>query len=535
MLKPDPDIPPTADASSCDPRHNVGSWISHWAATAGGRDALIFDGESYSYLELEDQVARLAQTLTDTGVETGDRVALLLDNHPAYLAAVFASARIGAISLPVNTRLAPAELEFILTDAEPRTILVDDRGAALIDAVAPKLGANRPTMVLVPRDQSAWRAALSAFEPLYENTPATPDDPMMLMYSSGTTGTPKGALLPQRKALYNSLNAEGCFAIEARDRCLIFAPLFHSLGLHILAIPVLHAGACIVLQSSFDAQSVLDTIERERITYMGGVPTHYERILARLQREDAVRPDTTSLKFMFGAGAAVASQTIHAFSNFGLVLKQGYGQTETSMLCCLEEGDAVGKAGSVGRPLEHLELRVIEPTSLTGPPSGWQDIVPSDKAEAAQVGEIVVRGPITMLGYWRNQAGTRETLRDGWVLTGDLARIDREGFITLVGRSREMFISGGENVYPAEVEAAFLRHPDISEIAVAARPDERWGEVGLAFVVMKPGRTFNEDTLSDWASDLLARFKIPRDFRAVDELPKTASGKVQKFKLLRDT
>jgi fatty-acyl-CoA synthase len=267
---------------------------------------------------------------------------------------------------------------------------------------------------------------------------------------------------------------------------------------------------------------------------MGGVPTHYERILARLQREDAVRPDTTSLKFMFGAGAAVASQTVRALSNFGLVLKQGYGQTETSMLCCLEEGDAVGKAGSVGRPLEHLELRVIEPTSLTGPPSGWQDIVPSDKAEAAQVGEIVVRGPITMLGYWRNQAGTRETLRDGWVLTGDLARIDREGFITLVGRSREMFISGGENVYPAEVEAAFLRHPDISEIAVAAQPDERWGEVGVAFVVMKPGRTFNEDTLSDWASDLLARFKIPRDFRAVDELPKTASGKVQKFKLLRD-
>jgi len=359
---------------------------------------------------------------------------------------------------------------------------------------------------------------------------------MLLMYTSGTTGVPKGALLPHRKALHNSLNAEDCFAIDGEDRCLVVAPLFHSLGLHILSLPVFHAGACVVLQSGFDPVTVLDSIASLRISYMGGVPTHYERMLAALEREHADRFDLSSLKFLFGAGAAVAPQTIRAFAQRGVVLKQGYGQTETSMLCCLDAEDALRKAGSVGRPLGHMELRVVDRAGLAGPASEWRDVPIAaaegvDDAEPDTIGEIVVRGPITMLGYWRQEEATKETLREGWVLTGDLARVDAEGFITLVGRSREMFISGGENVYPAEVESAYLKFPGLREIAVKPVPDETWGEVGRAFVVMAPGAAFDPDALRDWGREVLARFKIPRSFRALEELPKTASGKIQKHRL----
>ena len=527
-------LPPTADPAHRDPRHNIASWISHWAAAAGDRVALVFEGRSYDYREFDDHVARLARLFSERNVSAGDRVALLLDNHPAYLAAVFASARIGAIALPINTRLAPGELAFIVRDASPQLVLVDDRGAALVDRFESQSGDPAPTRIVVARDANEWLEVLATLSPRTENTSAHPDDAMMLMYSSGTTGTPKGALLPHRKALYNSLNARTCSAIDPNDRCLVVAPLFHSLGLHILSIPVFHSGGCVVLRAGFDAEHVLESIEREQITYMGGVPTHYERMLECMKQPNAKEWDLTSLKFMFGAGAAVSPNTIRAFAEFGLVLKQGYGQTETSMLCCLEEEDALRKAGTVGRPLEHLELRVVAPESLAEPSTAWRDVTASTDDVAGEVGEIVVRGPITMLGYWRNEAGTRETLRDGWVLTGDLARVDSEGFITLVGRSREMFISGGENVYPAEIEAAYLKHPDIAEIAVAARTDEKWGEVGLAFVVMNSGAQFDAGALVAWGSEMLARFKIPREFHEVNELPKTGSGKVQKHKLVTD-
>ncbi|MFT5694509.1 MAG: fatty-acyl-CoA synthase, partial [Myxococcota bacterium] len=243
------------------------------------------------------------------------------------------------------------------------------------------------------------------------------------------------------------------------------------------------------------------------------------------------RFDLSSLRFAFGAGAAVAPGTIRAFADFGVVLKQGYGQTETSMLTCLDEEHALSKAGSVGRALEHHELRVISRDGLAGQPVDWTDVQPAREPGNGEIGEIVVRGPITMLGYWRDEQATRETLRDGWVLTGDLAEIDDEGFITLVGRSKEMFISGGENVYPAEVEAAYADCPGIEDIAVVAMPDPRWGEVGCAFVVVRPGAAFDPEAMRAWGSRALAKFKIPHRFEAINVLPTTASGKVQKHKL----
>jgi fatty-acyl-CoA synthase len=240
---------------------------------------------------------------------------------------------------------------------------------------------------------------------------------------------------------------------------------------------------------------------------------------------DSTGADVSSLRFLFTAGAAIPVERIHAFEERGLRLKQGFGQTETSILCCLGATDAIRKAGSVGRPVFHAELRIIREATLAEPPERWEDCAPDED------GEIVVRGPITMLGYWERPEANAETLREGWLRTGDLARMDEEGFVTLTGRARDMFISGGENVYPRQVEAVYEEHPDIREIAVVGVPDERWGETGRAYVVMEPGCTLDAKALQNWGRERIASFKVPTEYRAVEALPKTVTGKVQKFRL----
>ena len=252
----------------------------------------------------------------------------------------------------------------------------------------------------------------------------------------------------------------------------------------------------------------------------------FRELLAALEAAPPGSLDLGALRFAFTAGAAIPVELIHGFERHGIRLKQGYGQTETSILCCLDARDAIRKAGSVGKPVFHVELRVVDAATLAGLPETWRDVAPGE------TGEIVVRGPITMTGYWRRPEASAETLREGgWLRTGDLASIDAEGFVTLVGRARELFISGGENVYPAQVEQTYAQHPAIREVAVVGVPDERWGEVGHAYVVLAPGAALDPEALRAWGRERLASFKVPRTFAAVAALPKTVTGKVQKHKL----
>jgi fatty-acyl-CoA synthase len=346
------------------------------------------------------------------------------------------------------------------------------------------------------------------------------------MYTSGTTGSPKGALLPHRKTLYNARNAEIFFRMEAADRVLVVVPLFHSFGLAILALPTLHVGGALVLHAHFDPDAVWRTVGEERIRFFGAVPTMFRALHEELEAA-AGRYSLASLRFLFTSGAPIPVELIRAYERRGLVLKQGFGQTETSTLTCLDAADAVRKAGSVGRPVPFAEVRVVRRTTLEEPPGRWRDVVPG----SGEAGEILVRGPITMLGYWNRPEETAATLRGGWLHTGDLASVDAEGFLTLVGRARDLFISGGENVYPAEVEAVLETHPALREVAVVGLPDERWGELGCAFVVLEPGATLEPEAIQSWARDKLASFKIPRRFVAVASLPRTETGKVQKWKL----
>jgi fatty-acyl-CoA synthase len=503
------------------PLHNVGGWLARRAALSGDRTALVEADRRLDYRELDARSARCAGWLRGRGVARGDRVALLLGNRAAFLETVFAAARLGAIAVPLNARLAPPEIRQQLEDCEPRVLLHEAELESVVDRAC---RAGGPSRLAAGGTPDAYEAALRGAEPASAVAAVSPDDPMLMLYTSGTTGVPKGALLPHRKTLFNSLNAQIFFDLSSRDRIGVVVPLFHSFGLSILSIPGLYAGATLVLQRRFDPQAVWRAVAEHGITILGGVPTMFRALLDELEA-DAARFDVSSLRFLFTAGAAIPVETVHGFEAHGLVLKQGFGQTETSILCCLDAADAVRKAGSVGRAVFHAEVRVVPVELLAEPPERWRDVAPGE------TGEIVVRGPITMLGYWRQPEASAEAFRDGWLRTGDLARIDPEGFVTLAGRSRDMFISGGENVYPAQVEAVYAEHPAVREIAVIGVPDPEWGEVGRAFVVLRPGRELEPDALAAWGRERLAAFKVPRSFVAVDALPRTVTGKVQKHRL----
>jgi len=504
----------------------MGRWIERHAERAGARLALEDDRRRLDYAALHARILRAVDVLHASGVRRGERVAILARNRSAVLEVVFAAARLGAIAVPINARLVAREIRFLFGDCTPRAALFDAASEPAVREAAAALGAAAPALLACGGDDDAWERALAAAAPREACEPCAAETPTLLMYTSGTTGEPKGALLPERKALANCRNAEIFFGLGPEDRVLVALPLFHSFGLQILSLPTLYAGGRVVLRRAFDPAAVWADVERHGITFLGGVPTMFRALLEALAAAPRP-PDLRSLRFLFTAGAAIGVDLIRGFEARGLVLKQGFGQTETSILCCLDARDAIRKAGSVGRPVAHAEVRVVRRATLGRPPARWEDVAPGE------AGEIVVRGPIAMLGYWRRPAETAEVLRGGWLRTGDVATLDAEGFLTLVGRARDLYISGGENVYPAEVEAVYAEHPAVREIAVVGVPDPEWGEVGCAYVVPEPGAALDAEALRAWGRERLAAFKLPREFVALAELPRTETGKVQKHRLPR--
>ncbi|WP_274918392.1 o-succinylbenzoate--CoA ligase [Streptomyces sp. WZ-12] len=490
----------------------LGSWPARRARKTPHRTALMHRSTTLSYAELHERTTRLAHALRTAGLRRGDRIAYLGPNHPSFLEALFAAGLLGAVFVPLNTRLAAPELAYQIRDSGAAALLHSPACAPLADAVRADAG---PRTVL-PAGGPAYEALLAAAPTAPVDEPVTHDDIALLMYTSGTTGRPKGAMLTHGNLTWNALNVLVDLDLLADETALVSAPLFHTAGLNMLTLPVLLKGGRCLLVDSFDPGDTLDQIERHRITYMFGVPTMFDRI-ARHRRWAAA--DLSSLRLLNCGGSPVPTPLIDAYQERGLTFLQGYGMTEAAPgTLFLDAEHAVAKAGSAGVPHFFTEVRVVRSDGLSS-------------VDVGETGEVVVRGPHVMRGYWGLPEETTAAFADGWFRSGDAARIDADGYLTIVDRIKDVIISGGENIYPAEVENALLARPDIAECAVIGVPDDDWGEVPLAVVVPRPGTAPRADGLLASLRGRLAPYKIPKSVVLVDALPRTGSGKVRKDQL----
>lgn len=487
----------------------VGSWPARRARKTPRKVALRYDGREWTYCELSERVYRLAHAMRRLGVGRGDRVAYLGPNHPSFLEALFATGTLGAVFVPLNLRLAAPELAQILGDSGSRLLLVAPEHAGTVAALP-----GTTTVVALDGGYEELLAGAPA-DPVDE--PVSLDDVCLIMYTSGTTGGPKGAELTHGNITWNSVNVLVDMDLRSDDVALLAAPLFHTAGLNMTCLPVLLKGGTVLLVPAFDPAATLELVQVHRVTFMFGVPAMYDAVAAQPGWAGA---DLSSLRIVTCGGAPVPERTIRAYLARGLTFIQGYGLTEAAPGVLMLDADQVtAKAGSAGVPHFFTDVRVITPEQA--------DAAPGEK------GEVVVQGPNVMPGYWGRPAETADVLREGWLRTGDIATVDEDGYAYIADRVKDMIISGGENVYPAELEEALRDHPAVADCAVIGVPDDRWGEVGRAVVVLRPGHTAAERELLDHLTGRLARYKIPRSVRFADELPRTPTGKILKRELRR--
>ncbi|RBY82975.1 long-chain fatty acid--CoA ligase [Geodermatophilus sp. TF02-6] len=487
------------------------------------RPAFRFQGRTTTWAQLAERVRALADAMSRRGVSAGDRVAVLTGNRPEFMETVLAANRLGAIAVPVNFRLTGPEAAYILENSGARLLVVDDVTAAVgRDAVTL---ASEPLPVVVV-DGPGW-SGTERYESLMTESgpPAAPvdvpeDTPALIVYTSGTTGRPKGAVLTHQNLQGQALTIIRAFQLTGEGEVnLVAAPMFHIGAIGSIVPLILIGGTLVVLPSgAFDAGQVLGLLERERITSVFLVPTQWQALCT----DPSVADRDLSALHVTSWGAAPASDTLlrrmaEVFP--GALNVAVFGQTEMSPVTCVLEGrDALRKLGSVGRLVPTVAARVVDGEMNDVPPG--------------TVGEIVYRGPTLMAGYWRNPDATAEAFAGGWFHSGDLVRVDEEGFVHVVDRAKDMIISGGENVYCAEVENVLEGHPAIREVSVVGRPHPKWGETPVAVVALHdPAASLDIEELRSWAARFLARYKLPTDVILTDALPRNASGKVVKDQL----
>jgi fatty-acyl-CoA synthase len=451
-----------------------------------------------SYADLAERSARIAAHLSARlGIRRGDRVAILAHNSVRTFEMLVACSRLGAALAPLNVRLSDDELEAVLARCEPSVLFVDEPHAARAPGHGGLRVAIEDASFLAPRER----------EPGGGEPGGALEDTLVLLFTSGTTGTPKGAMLTNRSIAANAESTRLAWGLEAADSALIDAPLFHTGGLNVLATPLLYAGGTVVVAPRFDAVASAETMVREGCTLAFGVPTMIERLLA------AGVVDASRVRLYVTGGAPCPRTLLEAFAAKGVALVQGFGMTECGPNCFRPDSGAA--RGSVGVPTSGLEARLVGDDGCDVP--------------AGEPGELLLRGPHVFAGYFRDEAATRAALDDdGWLHTGDVLRATKEGWF-VAGRKKEMFISGGENVYPAEVENACTLHAAIAEAAVVSVPDAKWGEAGVAYVLARGGEAApTAEALRAFLRARVAAYKVPRTIHVESELPRTASGKIDK-------
>lgn len=493
----------------------LGEWLDRRADLTPEVTALadLATGERITYRAFRLRARALAALLAgECGVQPGDRVAVLAANAPEYLDAFFAVVLLGATLAPLNWRLTPAELGPILTDCAPRLILHDAAYADLAATAARSAALVSPPRLLAFAEFPGARADLA--ETVRPFASADGEEPALILSTSGTTGVPKGALLSHRMITWNAINTQISWGLRETDSTLTFAPFFHAGGLNVLTTPLLHCGGTVALVRGNDPGAILRAVAAERLSILFAVPTVFQ---ALLEHPEFATTDLSSLRFLVTGGASCPLPVIAGYAARGLVFRQGYGLTEVGVNCfSLAPEDALRKAGSVGKPVFHSRARIVDADDRDVP--------------AGAVGELILAGPHVCSGYLHRPAETAAAWRGGWWHTGDLARRDLEGYYTIVGRQKELYISGGENVSPAEIEAVLATHPRIAEAAVISQPDPKWGEVGVAVVVARDAALTAADVLA-FCADRLARFKLPKRVVFVPALPRNAMGKVIKTEL----
>jgi fatty-acyl-CoA synthase len=497
---------------------NVGDWLRKWSHLQPEKRALISEGRPFTYREFNQRTNQLCHHLLGTGVRKGERVAVLLHNCHQYLEIFFALSKIGAILVPLNWRLAGPELEFILKDSGSGTLIFEPEFEEVVAAIRPGLNLSNGNYMAIGEPHPDWAADYEktiSTQPVGEPSEqgsAGGEDPHIIMYTSGTTGIPKGAVLSHRKTFFNVLNADIVYNLTSNDVVIISRPMFHSGGLLVEASPVLYKGGTIIIRKRFRPPEILETVRQYRVTILELPATVYQFIL---QECDLSRYDLGSIRCYFTGGERIPVSLLEEYLKKGIALSQIFGQTEASTITFLSAEMAGKKMGSVGLPVFHGEVRIVDKSGT--------------ELKPGEVGEIIIRGPTLMSGYWNRPDLTSEAIREGWLYTGDLAKVDEEGYFFIVDREKDMYISGGENVYPAEVEKVLFTHPKVFDAGVIGVPDEKWGEVGKAFIVLKPGEVMTEEETFRFLRGKVGKYKIPKYAAFVEELPKTASGKIQKF------
>ena len=483
----------------------------------------IATGQQWTYGELDRRARACASMWRELGALKGDRVAILSHNRPEYIEAFAAAGKSGVILVTLGTRLTAHELAHIVQDAQPKILLYESSFGDKLAKLGELLAAAMPQLICFDGDGETGSDSALYETRLADQTPEAYEPPICdgedvycLLYTSGTTGAPKGVMIPHRMVAWNGYNTACCWQLREDDVSPIFTPLYHAGGLLAFLVPIMTIGGTLVLHRSFDEEEIWRTIAEQRCTVVLGVPTIYRLLMESPAFEGA---DLSSLRWMISGGAPLPHYLIEAYQERGVVFKQGFGMTEVGVNCfSMTVEESKQKIGSIGKPMMFTEVRIVD--------EDGQDVADGE------VGEMLFRGPHVSLGYWRNEAATEKAYdSDGFYHSGDQARRDEDGFFYVAGRAKDMFISGGVNIYPAEIEGALLQHPQVEDAAVIGAPDEKWGEIGVAYLVPRPGDGLEIESVEAHLEDRLARFKRPREYRLIDALPRNDYGKIVKPRL----
>lgn len=492
---------------------NLASILTESAARAPEAPAIRLGDVELTYAELDDRSARLATLLGEKGLGRGDRVGVMLPNVPEFPVAYYGVLRAGGIVVPMNVLLKRREIAYYLEDSGARLLLAWHGFSA-----EARLGTEDAGAELIEIEPESFAAALAERQPSPDLADTAGEDTAVILYTSGTTGKPKGAELTHDNLLTNARISGGTMSeVREGDVVLGSLPLFHSFGQTVSMNGSLRMGACLTMLPRFDPGEALATIERDRVTHFQGVPTMYGALLHHPERESF---DTSTLRNCITGGASMPVEILHGFEQaFGCVVLEGYGLSETSPVACSNHPGRERKAGSIGTPIEGVEMRLVD-----------EDDNPVAQGE---VGEVTIRGHNIMKGYWQRPEATAEAMRGGWFHSGDMARTDEDGYFYIVDRKKDLIIRGGYNVFPREVEEVLYEHPKIREAAVVGIPHPELGEEVGAAVVVHDGEELAPEEVGGYVKERLAAYKYPRLVWFVEELPKGPTGKILKREIER--